>query len=213
MADTNGSLNFVESAFLKGLKAYENYGPRDTAVKLYNDAVQRNRTDPITEKDFSDEELESMQRLVLAHAKNSGKNQGHIDYPDYLKYKSDFDSNILGGFDYSIDADGRVIVTDTYDFNANRGAPGDSNEILQGIAAVANPRGLAAEIGRKKIPDTGGHGIPVKISLESSKTEDGIDPTVLTNNPILKQQKAIGEPLVEGTRPTCRHLGSFGGFV
>lgn len=164
-ADSAPPLSGPQSAFLKMLGWAEQIGIGGTAVKLYNDVIQRGRTAPITEQDVSPTERQQFRDLVLAKAAATGQNSGKIDYPDYQKYQPSLDSNILGGFRYSVDPSGGVGIKDSYDFNVNRAGPDiENNPIIQSLGIVANPRGLAAQIGRAVKPDTGG-GIPVQMNF------------------------------------------------
>ncbi|NLS19907.1 lytic transglycosylase domain-containing protein [Rhizobium sp. P40RR-XXII] len=150
-------LSTVERSFLTSLRYAEDMGAGGTALKLYNDVIQRGRKDPITENDLSVDERQKLKALVLS----KGKDSGSIDYKDYRG--TGIDSNILGGFKYHV-KDGVVHIDDTYDFNSDRAEAGDDNVFIQAAGAVANPRGLASVIGRKIAPNTKA-GIPVRIIL------------------------------------------------
>jgi hypothetical protein len=167
------ALNTFERGFLGALQVAEKMGVGGTALKLYNDVIQRGRTSTITENDLTDEEKKSFYDLVKARAEDSGQKTGTIDYKHYLQYKVPPGNwgitNILGGFKYSMEDDGRVKINDTYDFNADRAAIGENNPLVQDTESVMLPVGLAASIGRKIKPDTGGKGVPVDISLEAPK--------------------------------------------
>lgn len=158
--DPVSGLSGVERTFMAALRTAESAGVGGTAVRLYNDIMQRGRTKPITEGDFSADERQKLRDLVIKTAK--GKTEGKVDYKDYPG--SGVDSNILGGFKYQI-KDGTVHIEDTYDFNANRADGYEDNLFVQALAFVGNPRGLAASIGRKKLSDLSGKGIPVRIKL------------------------------------------------
>lgn len=153
-------LSGVERTFLNALSGAESAGLGGTAVRLYNDIIQRGRTAPITEADFSVEEQTALRDVVLRDA--NGKMKGKIDYKDYRT--GEFDHNILGGFSYEI-KNGEIIIDDVYDFNADRADGTEDNVFVQALATVANPRGLAASIGRKKLSDLSGKSVPVKIRL------------------------------------------------
>ena len=140
----------------------ETIGMGGTSLKLYNDTVQRGRSSTITEADLSPEDLGGLKSIVEDHAKSTGRSSGSIDYKDY---KGRADHNILGGFRYSIDQNNVITITDKYDFNADRGDPSDYSMPMQAAAMILDPRALAAHIGRKTIPDTGGRGVPVLIKL------------------------------------------------
>lgn len=158
------NLSFVERGFLGTLRAAESVGAGGTALRLFNDVIQRGRTEPITEQDLKPAEQEKLRALVVQHSQNNGSQSGMIDYKDYRG--SGVDPNILGGFKYSI-KDGNISVEDTYDFNTNRIDGWEDNRIVQMLGALANQRGLAASIGRKIIPDSGGNGVPVRIKLRA----------------------------------------------
>jgi hypothetical protein len=161
-----GDLSGVQKAFLSLLSGAEKVGVGGTPLKIYNDVVQRGRTSPITEADLSQAEREALLRLVRGKAEATGSRSGSIDYPDYAKYGNGLSENLLGGFRYSLGDDGAANVSDVYDFNANRaGPPIENNQAMQAFAVLANPRGLAAQIGRKIVPDTSGRGVPVQIKL------------------------------------------------
>jgi len=173
----NSSLTSVEKTFLKVLDTYEKTGLASTRVRLYNDIVQRGRTEPITEKDLSSDELRQLKELVRFKAERSGKSSGKVDYKDYQDYTASrsykdqwnnptLTTDILGGFKYSI-KNGKITVEDTYDFNTGgKFTEHDNNSLLQALAFVADPYHLAAAIGRKVVPNKKGKGIPVNISLD-----------------------------------------------
>jgi len=159
--DVNSDLSGPQKALLFALDKAEKIGVGGTAVRLYNDVIQRGRTEAITAKDLNSSELDGLKEIVLAKAQKTGQQSGVIDYKDY---NSKLDSNILGGFKYKIQ-NNKLIVDDVYDFNANRADKFEDNRFMQGVAFLANPRGLAAGIGRKRVSDTSGKGVPVKIEL------------------------------------------------
>lgn len=160
----DSKLSAVENSFLGALKTAESAGTGGTALKLYNSIVQGGRREPITAKDFSTEEQTGLANLVKANAQTTGKLEGKIDYKDYLG--SGIDSNILGGFKYTIER-GVIHIKDTYDFNKDRADGSEDNVFIQAAAALGNPRGLAASIGRKILPDDG-KGVPVNITLRTN---------------------------------------------
>lgn len=153
-------LSPVEGLFLGALRQAEGIGAGGTALRLFNDIIQRGRTEPITQNDFAADELTALKELVLRTA--GDKTSGTVDYKDYRG--SSFDSNILGGFRYSIE-NGVITISDTYDFNADRADGSEDNVFVQALALVAAPRNLAASIGRKKLSDTDGNGVPVMIRI------------------------------------------------
>jgi hypothetical protein len=171
----SANLSGVEKSFLSALNLYEQAGLAGTDVKLYNDIVQRGRTEPITEKDLSQQDRQQLKDLVLSTAERTGKTKGHVDYKDYQAHTASrpfadqlknptLSANILGGFDYDI-KDGEIKVTDTWDFNMKTAGRFDDNPIAQAFAGALAPRELFASIGRKVISDKSGKGIPVNIRL------------------------------------------------
>lgn len=159
------NLNGIQSAFLGMLRGAENVVPlHNTATRLFNDVVQRGRVQPVTERDFSKDELSKFEGMVRRHSADTGLREGKIDYPDYVRYQGP-DSQILGGFQYSVGNNGDITIKDTYDFNRNRAEHGDDNRALQALAMIVNPRGLAAKIGRDVVPDVPGRGIPVDLFI------------------------------------------------
>ncbi len=205
--------NFVERSFLGALNLAEKIGLGGTAVKLYNDAIQRGRTTPITGNDIDPQELKQFENLVRAHAAANRTSSGNIDYKDYAKHAPSLDTNILGGFGYTINPDDSISIRDKYDFNADRAGAYDNNALVQALGAFANPRGLAAKIGRDRLPDTGGHGIPVDITIGNQRAEGGAveDDTLLppprnlanvfADNPVSHGvANAIVDPFVQAGR-------------
>jgi len=91
-----------------------------TPAKLYWDSVVAGKKDPITESDFSPDELAVMRRMI------GNKTQGGITYADYepsaqpglsgLLTPAGRVVNSLGQFTYNSDPEGKT-VTDAYDFN------------------------------------------------------------------------------------------------
>ena len=93
-----------------------------TPAKLYMDSVVSGKKDPITEADFSPEELAAIRRMV----EQQKAAQGGIYYGDYgesdqpglrsLLSPAGRVANSLGQFNYQRDPEG-VTVSDNYDFN------------------------------------------------------------------------------------------------
>jgi hypothetical protein len=157
--DTKFSL--IEKAFMGGLRAIESAGFGGAPLKLYNDVVQRGRTAPITREDIQPHDAANLLDIVNRKIAATGQASGSIDYRDYGN--SPVSQNLLGGFRYDASGD-KVRISDTYDFNRNRDDGWGENRLAQALSALANPRGLAASIGRKIAPD--GRGVPVIIDLD-----------------------------------------------
>lgn len=91
-------------------------------AKLYMDSVLLGKKDPITESDFTPEELAAIRRMV----EKQKASQGGITYADYaasdqpglssLLSPAGRVANSLGQFNYQNDPEG-TTVTDNYDFN------------------------------------------------------------------------------------------------
>lgn len=148
-----------------------------TNARTFLETVQGNR-EPITEGNFSPEELATLRELIALR----GGDAGDIQYRDYqalgkimrergqlpttlspgLGSMADSIGNIqttLGRFKYSRDENGNLIAHDTYDFNPpQEGANQESNSIYNVIPykAIRNYAG-------QKIPP--GYGRQVKINL------------------------------------------------
>lgn len=138
-----------------------------TAAKTLIETAQGNK-EPITEKNFTAEELKILQKLIA-----STNERGDVQYPDYYnlmtkerKEKGTIPASLmpsilsmadpignlqttLGRFTYSRDADGNLIVVDKYDFNK------PSN--------IGGMYGLLRNYAGEKIPT--GSGRDVKINL------------------------------------------------
>ena len=154
-------LDWLDKSFLAGLRGAENLGFGGTQMKLYNDVIQRGRKDPITEKDFTPQEIYGLSNLVNKKIYQTGEPQGAIDYPDYRN--SGVDSNLLGGFRYSTDPDGKIKITDKYDFNTSKASSLDQSTLYRLLNSAFHPVGMGAIIGRKIAPP--GSGVDVKLNL------------------------------------------------
>ena len=141
-----------------------------TAGRVYLESMQGKR-DPITEADFSPEELNRIRQLV-----NSTEDRGNVQYKDYRKLKRDLmqkGENVgvlgpslfaignptgnammtLGRFKYVRDPDGTLRAVDEYDFN----------NINPDNLAPSNIYGMLRQYGYEKMPP--GTGRPVNINL------------------------------------------------
>lgn len=157
--DPYAGLDWLDRALLAGGRGLDNLGLARTEERIYTDVVGRGRRDPLTEKDFTPQELSAFRGMV----KQKGGASGKIDYSDYAGHP--ISSWTLGGFNYNTDQDGNVVISDQYDFNTDRSY---ENEQQRGLwsrlqTALLNPALNAAEIGRKVIPP--GKGVDVRINL------------------------------------------------
>jgi len=150
-----------------------------TSGRMLVETAQGKR-DPITEANFSPEELASMRQLIALKNKDSGA----IGYGDYtalaqqamaqgrmpasispsLLSMGDPMGNVqttLGRFRYMRDAQGNLQIVDTYDFNPPNQM--QTQEARTGDYGAAGPYGLVREYAGEKIPP--GYGRQVKINL------------------------------------------------
>lgn len=152
--------------------------------------------DPITEKNFTADELAAMQKAVDTAAKRTGQTQkGSVQYVDYPRGEQigpDFKpvGQTLGRFTYEKQPDGATVVRDRYDFY-NEGRKGNveayekmgrgeraltvSGRALKNLV-TGNLRGIPDELADAYI---GREGRDVTIKLPPVKRADGgsADPT------------------------------------
>lgn len=150
-----------------------------TAGRLFAQTVQGERRN-ITETDYTPEELAFIRQLIDA----KGGNEGAIQYADYQRLAdterkrtgkipaslapsilslADPLGNVqtsLGRFRYYRDANGNLMVADTYDFNA---PPPNANKAALAELAVSGPYGMLRSYAGEKVPP--GHGREVRINL------------------------------------------------
>lgn len=141
-----------------------------TAGRVFLESMQGKR-DPITEADFSPEELSRIRQLV-----NSTEGRGNVQYKDYRNLKRELTQKgenvgilgpsmfaignptgnammTLGRFNYVRDPDGTLRAVDTYDFN----------NINPDNLAPSNIYSRLRQYGYEKMPP--GTGRPVNINL------------------------------------------------
>jgi len=151
-----------------------------TAGRTFLETVQGNRQ-PITEQQFTPEELKVLNELV----KLKGKPNGTITYEDYRaldgarqaqgrrsantlpSISSLFDplgnvQTTVGRFSYVQMPDGTVQIQDNYDFNPP-GVPGATQEARTGEYGALGPYQLIRDYASEKIPP--GYGRSIRINL------------------------------------------------
>jgi hypothetical protein len=151
-----------------------------TSGRTFLETVQGKR-DPITEGNFSPEELAVMKEMIAL----KGGDAGDIQYSDYhalakvmraqgkipastnpsLFSMSDSLGNVqttLGRFKYGRDAEGNLVVRDTYDFNPPR-VPNSMQEQRTAEYGAMGPYRLVREYAGEKIPP--GRGREININL------------------------------------------------
>lgn len=125
---------FVEDAFLGALKVVNALGAHDfvgaspSEIKMYLDVVANGRRDPITENDFSGEELVKFRNLVERASNVDGNwgsrfsrdnTLGHVQYSDYHALGDSAPRpQVLGRFHYEGKPDGSTLIKDEYDFQS-----------------------------------------------------------------------------------------------
>ena len=134
-----------------------------TSAKTLIETAQGNK-EPITEKNFTPEELVALQKLIA-----STNERGDVQYPDYYnlmtkerKEKGTIPASLmpsilsmadpignlqttLGRFTYSRDADGNLIVVDKYDFNKPSNL-GGMYGLLRNYAGEKIPTGFGRDV-------------------------------------------------------------------
>jgi len=159
--------DMLDNAFLAGIRVYEKLGLADSAGRLYTDVIARGRKEPITEKDMTKEDLGMLRVLVAQKLKSDpGKKKGSVGNDDYLDagFKS---KGLLGKFNYEVDDDGNITVSDIYDFNLSDLGPKARNaSVADRVKTMfSDPVAYAGYVGAKVAPDKPGKGVPVKIKL------------------------------------------------
>ena len=159
-----------------------------TSGRTFLETVQGKR-DPITEGNFSPEELSVMKEMIAL----KGGDAGDIQYGDYhalakvmraqgkipasttpsLFSISDSLGNVqttLGRFKYGRDAKGNLVVRDTYDFNP----PKDPNSMQEQRTAeygAMGPYSLVREYAGEKIPPGRGREININLGKPVKRAE------------------------------------------
>jgi hypothetical protein len=155
-------------------ESLRNFVPMDTRV--FTSTLFGNR-DPITEKDFSAQELAGIQD-VIEQSKIRGS-KGDVQYSDYAKYmgenaRPEYGPQIatkttLGRFNYAQNPDGSISIKDRYDFsNENRQKSVDEyekmNPVTKALTVVGRsiadnplnwPANFSSELGNAYIGNEG----------------------------------------------------------
>jgi hypothetical protein len=120
-------------------------------VRTFASTLAGNR-EPITEKDFSESELQQI-RDAIKRSRKRGSKSSTVDYPDYGDDKErqvstfkdfsvlpgDAARNTLGRFRYEKTPEGRLVATDSYDFKddlADRNPNIPKSKDYEGMSAL-----------------------------------------------------------------------------
>lgn len=159
------SLNLTDKLFLMGTKIYDNLGLSNTAERLFVDAIARGRTEPITEKDLTEDDMSYFRDMIETKVKETGKTSGRIGYGDYKG--ADAPYNILGQFRFTVQEDGSIDIEDKYDFNR-----GGAWEQIKGFTTyekfkemMSDPENYGNYVGQKVRSDKKANALPVRIKL------------------------------------------------
>jgi hypothetical protein len=142
-----------------------------TPAKLYVESVLQGKREPITEADFSQDELAALKELIAAapgggvtydtYGKVSASPANAAGMPGLLAAKGRV-ANSLGQFDYASDPEG-TTVTDSYAFSP----------VYKNLPAIANVAAALGTVGYSPLHLLGEHmlpqgkGRPVRIRLQS----------------------------------------------
>lgn len=159
------------------MRKLEDVGFASTAVKLYNRVVQRGDNSIITEKEFSEKDLEGFRNVIKEHIASSESplnratplwSEHGITYADYGENSPS--KNMIGMFTFYKNKDGDFIIKDRYNFNDSNDFFGPENNPLEEIWAAVRygtPSAIAADVGQRVAPS--GKGAPIEINLGKIK--------------------------------------------
>ena len=188
----------VESTASKVLKAVV---PMD--IRMLGSTLMGNR-DPITESNFSKEELAAMQQAVDKAAARTGKTQkGSVQYVDYPRGEEIGPGyhpvgQTLGRFVYEKGPDGQTVITDKYDFyNEGRKA---SVEKYEKMGPIEKPLTMSANM-LKSLLKGDLRQIPAEVA-EAYIGRDGRD--VRIRLPVKRSEGGTAEPAPEEIEAASR---------
>jgi hypothetical protein len=213
-----------------------------TSARMLLETVQGKKT-PITESNFSPEEMDVMRQL----ADLKGGDKGSINYADYVALAKEMNKQgkvpasmspglfsmadpmgnvqtTLGQFRYQRDPKGNLQIVDEYDFNPPN--PNAMQEARTGDYGAFGPYGLIRDYAGEKIPP--GFGRSVRVNLPPVKRAGGgeAEPTAeeleaasrpATMNPNIQRQGEAARRLAAmrdvNTLPDPRTYAAVSGFL
>jgi hypothetical protein len=119
-------------------------------MRVYLQTLFGNR-DPISERDFSESELNGIRAAIQANQRRTGAtNRGNVGYADYPRGEQigpgyEPVANTLGRFNYRRLPSGEIVATDRYDFlNDERKASVEDYERMGALQRAATVLGRGA---------------------------------------------------------------------
>ena len=129
-------------------------------VRTFASTLAGNR-DPITEKDFSESELNQVRDAIKRSRKRGSKSQtvDYVDYgddkyrqqhviKDFSVFPEDAARNTLGRFKYEKTPEGRLVATDSYDFKddlVDKNPKIPKSKDYEGLSALGKAAKLAKD--------------------------------------------------------------------
>jgi hypothetical protein len=152
-------LNFIEKWLQKKVVEQDKPG-LPVHKRVYIDSVGRDNSTPLTEKDLTPDELDSLRQTVRTASADYATPKGRVGYNQYagsnnkaIGTSSDYDKSTadslkgtLGNFGYETREDNTVHATDTYKFGPYGAFGGRMTAIgaaLQGVGGLARYLGEA----------------------------------------------------------------------
>lgn len=175
--------NMIVGAGIKGYGAIADRSSMPSNKRIYLETFADEQRSPITERNFTEAELQTIGQLVKAkQAANPKEMSGYIKYDDYAPFLSPKEtSNVagvsagernpfenirttLGQFNYQIDPKtGNVVVSDVYDFNKLNNRAMQLMSRGDYVVNTLDPYTIARIYGEANMPVGQGRPVTVKI--------------------------------------------------